>query len=108
LQVDDLPQLLSEQRKHCGTVPGQPIFSRDPRWFAGNDRISRIFRNWLSSAAIRLATRATIPVKYPLPGYFVDLVILRMPAIRLMVMSTRMAGSAGPRPRFNAHRVPCY
>jgi hypothetical protein len=57
---------------------------------------------------IRLATRATIPVKYPLPGYFVDLVILRMPAIRLMVMSTRMAGSAGPRPRFNAHRVPCY
>jgi len=92
LQVDDLPQLLSEQRKHCGTVPGQPIFSCNPRWFAGNDRISRIFRNWLSPAAIRLATRDTIPGKCPLLGCFVDLVILRMPTIGLMVMSIRMAG----------------
>jgi hypothetical protein len=66
-----------------------------------------MFHNWLSPAAIRLATRVTIPVKYPLLGCFVDLVILRMPTIGLMV-SIRMAGAAGPHPRFNARRVPCY
>jgi hypothetical protein len=40
---------------------------------------------------IRLATRVTIPGKCPLLGYFVDLVILRIPTIGPMVMSTRMA-----------------
>jgi hypothetical protein len=33
---------------------------------------------------------------------------MRMPTIGLMVMSIGMAGSAGPHPRFNAWRVPCY